>query len=164
MIPPRCKCHTVVPTCSTVYRDPKAVQGTSNTDCGVADGWQPKSPHISTWQGNQPAGGDPESNHSCPGPRDINRDGHNRLKPTLSKSSRAKIQSQPRSSPKWRNGRSRAQRFSPLWGNGRSRAQKNCDFRRFNTLCHNVEGERYHTLYLLVSALTLSVVILLEHL
>ena len=36
--------HTVVPIRSTVYRDPKAAQGTSVTDYGVADGWQPKSP------------------------------------------------------------------------------------------------------------------------
>ena len=34
-----------------------------------------------------------------------------------------KIQSYLRSSPRWGNGRSRAQRFSPHWGNGRSRAQ-----------------------------------------
>ena len=33
-----------------------------------------------------------------------------------------KIQSHRRSSPRWGNGRSRAQRFSPRWCNGRSRA------------------------------------------
>ena len=58
-------------------------------------------------------GATPESNRGCPGPRDIKRDGHNRLetsvKPALSISSQAKVQSQQRSSPRWGNGRSRAQ-------------------------------------------------------
>ena len=54
-----------------------------------ADGWQPKAPTTASGRGNQPAGGDPESNRGCPGPRDIKRDGHNRLetsvKPALSR-------------------------------------------------------------------------------
>ena len=35
-----------------------------------------------------------------------------------------RIQSHPRSSLLWGNGRSRAQRFKPRWGHGRSRAQR----------------------------------------
>ena len=57
-------------------------------------------------------GGDPESNRS-PGPCDIKRDGHNRLetsvKSALSMLSRAKVQSQPRTRPRWGDGRTRAQ-------------------------------------------------------
>ena len=106
-------------TRSTVYRDPTAARGTSKTDCGWVGGggggggWQPKSPTTASSRGNQPAGSNPESNRGCPGPRDIKRDGHNRLgtsvKPALSMSDRAKVQSQPRSRPHWGNGRSRAQ-------------------------------------------------------
>ena len=122
------QCHTVVPTRSTVYRDPKAAQRTSKTDCGGegggggADGWQPKKlPQQHLARETSLLGGVPESNHGCPGPRDIKRDGHNRLgtsvKRALSISDRAKVQSQPRSSPRWGNGRSRAQwkTFKKWW-------------------------------------------------
>ena len=115
----RCKYHTVVSTRSTVYRDPKAAQGTSETDYGVADGVAAQKPPQQPLAGETSLlGGDPESNHGCPGPRDTKRD----VKPTLSISNRAKVQCHPRSSPRWGNGRSRAQRYSPRWGNGRSRA------------------------------------------
>ena len=98
----------------------------SKTDCGLADGWQPRSPTTASGRGNQPAGGNLESNPGCPGPRDIKRDGHNWLgtsvKPALSISDRAKVQSQPRSSPRWCNGRSRAQwkTFKKWCGRGTS--------------------------------------------
>ena len=92
-----CKCHTVVPIRSTVYRDPKAVKGNRRRTEGGQMGGSPKAPTAASGRGNQPAGGDPESNRGCPGPRDIKRDGHNRLetsvKPALSISSRAKVQS-----------------------------------------------------------------------
>ena len=56
-----------------------------------------KPPQSASGRRNQPAGGDPESNRGCPGPRDIKRDGHNRLetsvKPALLISTRAKVQS-----------------------------------------------------------------------
>ena len=42
-------------------------------------------------------------------PSDIMRETAGTLKPALSMSSRAKVQSQPRSRPRWGNGRSRAQ-------------------------------------------------------
>ena len=114
-----CICHTlqVSRSCANIQQlteTLKLLKGQRKTDCREADGWQPKSPRNSIWQGKtQPAGGDPESNLGCPGPRDIKRDGHNWLgtsvKPALSISSRAKVQSQPRPSPRWGNGRSRAQ-------------------------------------------------------
>ena len=88
---------------------PKAAQGSTKTDFGGADGWQPKSPSTASGRGNQPAGGLPESNRSCPGPNDIMREIAGTLKPALSMSSRAKVQSQPRSRPRWGNSRSRAQ-------------------------------------------------------
>ena len=100
---------------------PPSCQGTSETDCGGQMGGSPKAPTTASGRGNQPAGGDPESNRGCPGFRDIKRDGHNRLetsvKPALSISSRARVQSQPRSSPRRGNGRSRAQ-----WERSRSGA------------------------------------------
>ena len=98
---------------STVYRDPKAAQGTSKTDCGGAAGWQPNSTHNSIWQGKPACWGRPGVQPRLPGPP-----GHqerwpqsagNTVKPALSMSSRAKVQSQPRSSPHWGNGRTRAQ-------------------------------------------------------
>ena len=91
--PPRCSCHTIVSTRSTVYRDPKAAQGTLKTDCGGQMGGSPKAPTTASGRGNQPAGGDTESNRSCPGPMT------SRGETTLSTSSLAKVQSQPRSSP-----------------------------------------------------------------
>ena len=91
--PPRCSCHTIVSTRSTVYRDPKAAQGTSKTDCGGQMGGSPKAPTTASGRGNQPAGSDPESNRSCPGPMT------SRGETTLSTLSLAKVQSQPRSSP-----------------------------------------------------------------
>ncbi len=69
---------TETPSCSRDIED--GLQG--------ADGWQPKSPRNSIWQG-RPA---------CWGTTGV---------PTMS--SRAKVQSQPRSRPRWGNGRSRAQ-------------------------------------------------------
>ena len=42
---------------------------------------------------------------------------------SVNKAGFGKTQSHPRSSPRWGNGRSRAQRFSSRWGNDRSRAQ-----------------------------------------
>ena len=41
-------------------------------------GGSPKAPATASGRRNQTAGGDPESNRGCPGPRDIERDGHNR--------------------------------------------------------------------------------------
>ena len=38
-----------------------------------------KLPQQHLTGGNQPAGGDPESNRRCPGPREIKRDGHSQL-------------------------------------------------------------------------------------
>ena len=35
---------------------PKAAQGSTKTDYGGADGWQPKSPPTASGRGNQPAG------------------------------------------------------------------------------------------------------------
>ena len=95
-------------TRTTVCRDPKLLKGHRRRTAG-ADGWQPKSPRNSIWQGKPACWGLPESNHSCPGPNDIMREIAGTLKPALSISSRAKVQSQPRSRPRWGNGRSRAQ-------------------------------------------------------
>ena len=114
--PPLCSCHTIVSTRSTVYRDPKAAQGTSKTDYWRGRWVAAQKSPISIWQGeNQPAGGNPESNLSCPGPRDIKRDAYNQL------SSWAKVQFNQGSTGG--DGRSRAQRFGPLRGNGQNRAQ-----------------------------------------
>ena len=67
-------CHTVVSTRSTVYRDPKAAQGTSMADCGVADGWQPKRAPNSTLQGKPACWGVTRSPTAVVlGPRDIKR-------------------------------------------------------------------------------------------
>ena len=42
----------IVPLRTSVYREPKkAAQGITKTDCGGADGWQPKSLRNSIWQG-----------------------------------------------------------------------------------------------------------------
>ena len=78
-------------------------------DCWGQMGGSPKALATASGRGNQPAGGLPESNHGCPGPSDIMREKAGTLKPALSMSSRAKVQSQPRSRPRWGNGRSRAQ-------------------------------------------------------
>ena len=69
----------------------------------------PKASATASGRGNQPAGRSPESNRGCPGPSDIMRETARTLKPALSMSSRAKVRSQPRSRPRWGNGRSRAQ-------------------------------------------------------
>ena len=69
----------------------------------------PKASATASGRGNQPAGDDPESNRGCPGHNDIMREIAGSLKPALSMSSRARVQSQPRSRPRWGNGRSRAQ-------------------------------------------------------
>ena len=102
-----------MPIRSTVYRDPKAVKGHRKRTAGGQMGGSPEAPTTASGRGNQPAGGDPESNPGCPGPRDVKRDGHNRLgnsvKRALSISDRAKVQSQSRSSPRRGNGCSRAQ-------------------------------------------------------
>ena len=46
-----CKCHTVVPFRTTVYRDPKASQGTSKTDCGGGRWVAAQKPPNSIWLG-----------------------------------------------------------------------------------------------------------------
>ena len=73
------------------------------------DGWQPKSPRNSIWQGNPACWGLPESNRGCPGPSDIMRETVGTLKRELSMSNRAKVQAQTMVRPRWGNGRSRAQ-------------------------------------------------------
>ena len=76
---------------------PKLLKGRRRRTAGEADGWQPKSPTTASGRGNQPAGGNPESNRGCPGPCDIKNNGHHRLgtsvKPALSISDWAKVQS-----------------------------------------------------------------------
>ena len=60
-------------TRSRVYRDPKAAQRTSKTECGEQVGGNPKASTTASGSGNQFIGGDLESNRSCPGPRAIYR-------------------------------------------------------------------------------------------
>ena len=59
---------------STVNGDPKAAQGTSENGL-QGDRWvaAQKPPATASGKGNQPAGGDPESNLGCLGPRDFRR-------------------------------------------------------------------------------------------
>ena len=59
--PPHCKSHNSLPRHQSCSRD---VGGRLRE----ADGWQPKSFPTASGRGNQPAGGDPESNRGCPGP------------------------------------------------------------------------------------------------
>ena len=86
-----CKSYTLqlsslVTTCSTVYRDPKAAQGTSKTDHGGQMGGSPKAPPSASGRGNQPAGGDTESNRGCPSP--VSQPARASVRPTLSTSNR----------------------------------------------------------------------------
>ena len=53
---------------STVYRDPKAAQGTSKTDCGGQMGGSPKSTRNSIWQGKPACWGRPGVQPQLPGP------------------------------------------------------------------------------------------------
>ena len=92
---------------------PKLLKEHRRRTAGGQMGGSPKAPTTASGRGNQPPGGNPESNRGFPGPRDIKRVGHKRLgtsvKTALSISARAKVQSQPRSSPRWGNSCSRAQ-------------------------------------------------------
>ena len=67
---------------------PKLLKGHRRRTAGGQMGGSPKAPTTASGRGKQHAGGNPESNRGCPGPRDIKRDGHNRLgtsvKPALS--------------------------------------------------------------------------------
>ena len=54
-------------------------------------GGSPRAPTSASGRGNQPAGGDLESNRGCPGARDIKRDGH------IDKKTSAKTSTGPRS-------------------------------------------------------------------
>ena len=58
---------------------PKLLKGHRRRTAGGQMGGSPKALTTTSGRGNQPAGGDPESNRSCPGPRDIKRDGHSQL-------------------------------------------------------------------------------------
>ena len=53
---------------------PNAAHGSTKTDYGGADGWQPKSLRNSIWQGKPACSGLPESNLGCPGLNDIMRE------------------------------------------------------------------------------------------
>ena len=93
---------------------PQNCQGTSKTDCGGGRWVAAQKPPQQHLAGETSLlGGDPESNRSCPGPREHQERwpqsaGHT-VKLALSISSRAKVQSQPRSGPRRGNGHSRAQ-------------------------------------------------------
>ena len=59
-------------------------------------GGSPEAPTSASGRGNQPAGGDPESNRGCPGPvtsREMATIGRTSVKPALSLSSWVKVQS-----------------------------------------------------------------------
>ena len=47
---------------------PKLLKGHRRRTAGEQMGGSPKAPTSASGRGNQPAGGDPESNHGCPGP------------------------------------------------------------------------------------------------
>ena len=72
-------------------------------------GGSPNAPTTASGRGNQPAGGVPESNLGCPGPRDIMRDGHKRLGLIKTSTLDVKPGQGPVSTPRWGDGRSRAQ-------------------------------------------------------
>ena len=100
----------MVPLRTSVHRDPKAAQGITQTDCGGADGWQPKSlrnrEKPACWEGTW----SPTAVAQVPvTSREMATVGWNSMKPALQISSWAKVQSQPRSSPRWGDGNSRAQ-------------------------------------------------------
>ena len=87
--PPRCSCHTIVSTCSTVYRDPKAAQGTSKTDYGGGGGggggrWvaaqKPPYQHLAGETSLLGATRSPTAVARAPV---TSRDGHNRPRPSL---------------------------------------------------------------------------------
>ena len=54
---------------------PKLLKGHRRRTAGEQMGGSPKASTTASGRGNQPAGRDPESNRSSPGPRDIKRDG-----------------------------------------------------------------------------------------
>ena len=123
----RSKRHTVFFNLLNSQSRPQSCSRDIEDGMQGADGWQPKSPHQHLAGETSLLGVTRSPTTVCLGPRDIKRDGN--INRDNSETITLNIELgqgliQPRSSSRWGNGRSRAQRYSPRWGNGRSRARR----------------------------------------
>ena len=66
----RCNCHQLGQLAQQSTETPKLLKGHRRRTAGRgADGWQPKSPYNSIWQGKPACSGRPEVQPRLPGPQ-----------------------------------------------------------------------------------------------